>query len=67
MGAKKKPVETLSVSDLGLDAATVGTAGSATEVLDFAAPPVREGGLKIEDDGTAADQIVAFLGERNLV
>ena len=33
MGAKKKPQETLSASDLGVDAAQLGEAGSKTEVL----------------------------------
>src|ERR1041385_6017649 len=33
MGAKKKPQETLGVSDLGVDAAQIGEAGSKTTVL----------------------------------
>ena len=36
MAAKKKPVQTWSVADLGLDAGDVGLAGSLTEVLDAA-------------------------------
>ena len=34
MAAKKKPVQTWSVADLGLDTGDVGLAGSLTEVLD---------------------------------
>lgn len=67
MGAKKKPLEKVGVADLGLDPGAVGQAGSATEVLEFTAPPAKEGGLKIEDDGSAADQIVDFLAQRSLV
>jgi electron transfer flavoprotein beta subunit len=67
MGAKKKPLEKFGIGDLGLDASSVGVAGSTTEVIDFASPPVREGGVKIEDDGSAADKIVDFLSQRNLV
>ena len=37
MGAKKKPQETLSLADLGLDAGASGEAGSRTEVYDAAA------------------------------
>ncbi len=67
MAAKKKPLETLSIADLGLDASQVGTAGSATTVLDLAPPPAKEGGVKIEDDGSGAEKIVEFLAGRNLV
>ncbi len=67
MGAKKKPVQKVTVADLGLDAALVGLSGSATEVLSLAPPPAKEAGMKIEDDGSAADKIVEFLASRNLV
>ncbi len=67
MAAKKKPLEKLGVADLGLDAATVGTAGSGTIVVAFAPPPAKAGGVKIEDDGSGADKIVEFLAGRNLV
>jgi electron transfer flavoprotein beta subunit len=67
MAAKKKPVHAVSIADLGLDAAQVGTAGSGTKVLALAPPPAKAGGIKIEDDGSAADQIVDFLVGRNLL
>lgn len=67
MAAKKKPLVKVGVADLGLDAGHVGTAGSATKVVAFAPPPPKAGGVKIEDDGSAADQIVDFLVSRNLV
>src|SRR4051794_9045861 len=41
MGAKKKPQETHSIADLGLDASQVGEAGSQTEVYELAQPPSR--------------------------
>jgi electron transfer flavoprotein beta subunit len=65
MGAKKKPQETLSASDLGVDA--VGEAGSGTSVLALNDPPPRGDALKIEDDGSAAEKIVDFLAERKLL
>jgi electron transfer flavoprotein beta subunit len=64
MGAKKKPQDTPSVGDLGLDAARVGEAGSKTEVYAINEPPPRGETQKIEDDGSAAEKVVAFLLER---
>ena len=64
MGAKKKPQETLSGSDLGLDAGALGEQGSATSVLALGDPPPRGDTLKIEDDGSAAEKILEFLQER---
>ena len=67
MGAKKKPQETLSGSDLGLDAGALGEAGSGTSVLAIGDPPPRGEARKIEDDGNAPGQIVDFLAERKLL
>ena len=67
MGAKKKPQETLGLADLGLDAAAAGEAGSRTEVVGLGDPPARGDARKIEDDGTAAEQIVEFLLEKRLL
>jgi electron transfer flavoprotein beta subunit len=67
MGAKKKPFETISVSDTGLDASEVGEAGSKTEVLALGDPPARGDARKIEGDGNAAQAIVDFLAEKRLV
>jgi electron transfer flavoprotein beta subunit len=67
MGAKSKPQETLSLADLGLDPDSAGVPGSRTEVLALSDPPPRGDTRKIEDDGSAADQIVAFLAEKRLI
>jgi electron transfer flavoprotein beta subunit len=67
MGAKSKPQETLSASDLGLDAGALGEQGSGTSVLALGDPPPRGDARKIEDDGNAAQQIVEFLTEKKLV
>jgi electron transfer flavoprotein beta subunit len=71
MGAKKKPLDTKSAADVGIDVAEVGEAGSKTEVLAINPPPAKESGELIEDadsdvDGTVA-RIVAFLEERKLI
>ena len=67
MGAKKKPLEVLTLADLGLDAADVGAVGSKTEVLGLGDPPARANSVKIEDDGTAAQRILDYLVEKQLV
>jgi electron transfer flavoprotein beta subunit len=67
MGAKKKPFDTLSLADIGVDAGAAGEAGSKTEVLVLGEPPSRGDARKIEDDGSAAQQIVDFLAEKRLV
>ena len=43
MAAKKKPVQTLALADLGLEPAAVGLAGAWTAVDDFAQRPPRAG------------------------
>ena len=67
MGAKKKPQESLSATDLGVDAAQLGEAGSKTEVLALGDPPARGDTIKIEDDGSGAQKIVDFLAEKRLL
>jgi electron transfer flavoprotein beta subunit len=67
MGAKKKLQDTLSASDLGLDAGALGEAGSATAVLALGDPPPRGEAKKVEDDGSAAQQIADFLAEKKLL
>ena len=67
MGAKKKPSETVSLADLGLDAGEVGEAGSKTEVLALGSPPARGDARKIEGDANAAQAIVDYLAEKRLI
>jgi electron transfer flavoprotein beta subunit len=67
MGAKKKPQDGLALGDLGLDGEEVGEAGSRTTVLALNDPPARGDSRKIEDDGSAAQQIVDFLTEKRLL
>jgi electron transfer flavoprotein beta subunit len=67
MGAKKKPFESLSLGDVGVDAGQVGEAGSGTQVLGLNQPPARGDSRKIEGDGDAAQAILDFLAEKRLV
>jgi electron transfer flavoprotein beta subunit len=67
MGAKKKPFDTLSLADLGVDASAAGEAGSKTEVLALGEPPSRGESRRIEDNGNAAQAILDFLTEKRLI
>ncbi len=67
MGAKKKPQETLTAAELGVEPDRLGEAGSRTEVYALAEPPARGDSQKIEDDGTAAEKIADFLAEKKLL
>src|SRR5438094_6889510 len=67
MGAKSKPQETLSLSDLGVEEDRAGEQGSRTEVYALNDPPARADSKKIEDDGNAAQVILDFLAEKRLV
>ncbi len=61
MAAKSKPVDELTVADLGLDASQVGAAGAGQTIVSVEDAPVREAGEIIEDDGEAFTKIVEFL------
>src|SRR5215216_246205 len=67
MGAKSKPQDTVTSSDLGLSADEIGEAGKRTEVYAVGDPPPRGDSVKIEDDGSAAEKIVDYLSERKLI
>jgi electron transfer flavoprotein beta subunit len=67
MAAKKKPVQVLSLADIGLEADAVGLGGSATAVADFAARPPRAAGVIVKDDGDGGAKVAAFLAERKFI
>jgi len=69
MGAKKKPLETLSIADAGIAADRVGIEHARARCTEFAAPPVKAAGRVIEDEdtGETVEQILAFLDERRLL
>ena len=66
MGAKSKPQDVLSLADLGIGTDESGETGSRTRVVAVAPPAPKAGRVRIEDDGTAAEKIVAYLAERKL-
>jgi electron transfer flavoprotein beta subunit len=67
MAAKKKPVQTLSLADAGIDPALVGLGNAATQVADFAARPPRQAGVVVKDEGDGGTKAAAFLAERKFI
>jgi electron transfer flavoprotein beta subunit len=67
MAARKKPVTTLTLADLGVAPEAVGAAGARTEVLEAAPRPPRTDRVLVTDDGQAGARLAAWLLERDLV
>ncbi len=67
MAAKKKPVETLSVADAGLDASRLGLSASWSTVVDFAARPPKAAGTVVVDEGDGGTKIAGFLAEHKFI
>ncbi|HEX9041139.1 MAG TPA: electron transfer flavoprotein subunit beta/FixA family protein [Trebonia sp.] len=67
MAAKKKPVQTLTLADLGLEAGSVGLANAASWVEDFAARPPRSAGVIVKDEGDGGSRAAGFLAERKFI
>ena len=65
MAAKKKPLTTIGLDELGIDGA--GLAHARTTVLDVAARPPRSGGHVIHDEGAAGAAIADFLAGARLI
>jgi electron transfer flavoprotein beta subunit len=68
MAAKKKPVETWSLSDLGVDAEMVGlsAAWSAVEGTEER-PPRTAGEIVTDDSGSGATALVDFLASKKFI
>ena len=67
MEAKKKPVQTLTLADLGIDAGEVGAAGASTAVVEHAKRPPRQGGTRVTDEGDGGAKLVEFLVSEKFV
>ncbi|PVG83389.1 electron transfer flavoprotein subunit beta [Nocardioides gansuensis] len=68
MAAKKKPLETLSLGDLGVDAGQVGLAAAWTQVEETTERPPRTAGEIVKDeDGSGAVALVDFLASKKFI
>jgi electron transfer flavoprotein beta subunit len=67
VAARAKPVEQLSLADLGLSPEEVGRAGAREEVVSVAPAEGRGGGQVVEDEGDGHQRIITFLEERRVI
>ena len=68
MAAKKKPMETFSLSDLGVDADKVGLSVSWTEVQDTTERPPRTAGeIVTDEEGSGATALTEFLASKKFI
>lgn len=67
MAAKKKPVETWSLVDLGVDAGQVGLDNAWTKVVSVAKRPPREQGEIVTDEGDGGTKLAQFLSTHKFV
>ena len=67
MAAKSKPLDQLTVADLGLDASDVGSAGAREQVTEVREAEARKAGEIVVDEGDGAQRIVGFLEQLKIV
>ncbi len=67
MAAKKKPMTTWSLADLGVDAGEVGLEAAWTRVDGFSARPPRQAGTIVTDEGDGAGKLVEFLAGQKFI
>ena len=68
MAAKKKPLDTWSLGDLGVDAGDVGLSVAWTEVEDTTErPPRTQGEIVKDEDGSGAAALTEFLASKKFI
>ncbi len=67
MAAKKKPVETVGLADIGVDAGSVGLGGSWSAVVEFADAPPRAAGTVVTDEGDGGVKIADYLSTQKFI
>lgn len=68
MAAKRKPMTTYSLADLGIDASQVGLSAAWTAVEAAAARPPRQAGEVVKDDaGSGAQALTDFLAAKKFI
>ncbi|WNI21947.1 electron transfer flavoprotein subunit beta/FixA family protein [Streptomyces sp. ITFR-16] len=67
MAAKKKPVRSLDLDDLGIGAEEVGLGGAWTAVESAAARPARTAGTIVKDEGEGGKALAEFLAGQKFI
>ena len=67
MAAKKKDVQEWTLSDLDIDAASVGLDNAWTEVESFEPRPPRTAGEIVTDEGDGGTKLAEFLASKKFI
>ncbi|GAA3301511.1 electron transfer flavoprotein subunit beta/FixA family protein [Dactylosporangium vinaceum] len=67
MAAKKKPLQTLSLADLGVAADKVGSAGATSAVVEHSKRPPRQAGNKVDAGDDGGVKLVGYLASEKFV
>ena len=68
MAAKKKPMETWSLSDIGVEADQVGLSVAWSQVEETSARPPRTAGeIVTDEDGSGAEALAGFLASKKFI
>jgi electron transfer flavoprotein beta subunit len=67
MAAKKKPVDTLGLADLGIDPGLVGLAAARSTVLSAARRPARTAGEQVKDNGDGGKLLADFMAANRFI
>ena len=67
MAAKKKPVETLTLADLGVEPAQVGLGAAWTAVESVTKRPARQAGTVVTDEGDGGVKLAEFLATNKFI
>ncbi|TXL88364.1 electron transfer flavoprotein subunit beta/FixA family protein [Streptomyces sp. IB2014 016-6] len=67
MAAKKKPVESLDLEDLDIEAGDVGLEGAWTAVDSATERPARTAGTIVNDEGKGGDELAEFLVSQKFI
>ena len=67
MAAKSKPIEALTLADLGLDPSEVGFVGARQQVVSVEAAEARQAGEIVVDEGDAHERVISFLEQLKIL
>ena len=67
MAAKKKPMETWSLADIGVDASAVGLSAAWTTVTSTVERPPRSAGTIVTDEGDGGTRLADYLASQKFV
>jgi electron transfer flavoprotein beta subunit len=67
MAAKKKPLTSMTVADLGLDAGSVGLANASSKVNESQPRPPKSAGEIVKDEGDGGVKLAGFLAAQKFI